>query len=383
MRRLRVEVNKDWETGATARIVETEENGMDRGHIAAIFRPDKTHTRHSEGAFLRLKDGSILFAYSRFSGTTSDNARSEIVGCLSRDEGETWSEPRAMLAPEEFGAINVMSVSMLRMRNGDLGLFLIAKRSAAIYQVYLCRSEDEGQTFGSRVDCLAGMAQGCYVLNNDRVIRLSTGRLLMPLGYHRSNHLPGEAHMDGRATAVFVISDDDGATWREAPDTISMPFTRSRTGLQEPGVVERQDGSLWAYCRTDMMAQYEAFSFDGGEHWTAAQPSLFTSPVSPLKIARHPSGRLYAVWNPIPNYYGRETSRAGWGRTPLVIAFSDDDGAAWTRPCVLEDEEGHGYCYPALFFTNDNSLLAAYCSGGEDDGVCLARLTIRRISLAE
>ena len=354
---------------------------MNRGHITAAFRSDGTYTRHSEGAFLRLNNGTILFAYSRFAGTASDNARSEIVGCLSWDEGETWSEARTMFTPEEFGAINVMSVSMLRMENGDLGLFLIAKPSAAIYQVYLCRSNDEGQTFYSRTDCLANMAQGCYVLNNDRVIRLSTGRLLMPLAYHRSNHLPGEAHMDGRATAVFVLSDDDGWTWREAADTVSLPFTRSRTGLQEPGAIERQDGSIWAYCRTDLMAQYEMFSFDGGEHWTGAQPSLFSSPASPMKIARHPSGRLYAIWNPIPNYFGRETSRAGWGRTPLALAFSDDDGVTWSPPTVLEDEEGHGYCYPAIFFTNDGCLLTSYCSGGPEDGICLAKTTIRKIEL--
>ncbi|MBQ8953020.1 MAG: exo-alpha-sialidase [Clostridia bacterium] len=214
---------------------------MNRGRITAVFRPDERYTRHSEGAFLRLRDGAILFAYSRFSGTASDNAHSEIVGCVSRDEGETWSEARVMFTPEAFGAINVMSVSMLRMQNGDLGLFLIAKASAAVYQVYLCRSSDEGKTFYSCVDCLANMAQGCYVLNNDRVIRLTTGRLVMPLAYHRSNHLPGEAHMDGRAVAVFVLSDDDGRTWREAADTVSLPFTRSGTGLQEPGVIERKD----------------------------------------------------------------------------------------------------------------------------------------------
>ena len=178
---------------------------MKRGHITALFSPDATYTRQSEGAFIRLKDGAILFAYSRFTGTTSDNAHAEIVGRLSRDEGETWSEPRVMTTPEEFGAINVMSVSLLRMENGDLGLFLIAKASAAVYQVYLCRSRDEGASFYSRVDCLADMAQGCYVINNDRAVRLKSGRIVLPLAYHRSNHLPGEAHMDGRATVFQMV----------------------------------------------------------------------------------------------------------------------------------------------------------------------------------
>lgn len=355
---------------------------MKTGRVTALISPDETYTRHSEGAFLRLKSGQILFAYSRFTGNTGDNAHAEVVCRLSPDEGETWTEPRVMMTPEEFGAINVMSVSLMRMANGDFGLFLIAKRSAAIYQVFLCRSRDEGASFYSRVDCLGGMAQGCYVINNDRALRLKSGRIVLPLAYHRSNHLPGEAHMDGRATAVFVLSDDDGVTWREAADTVSLPFTRSRTGLQEPGVIEKENGVLWAYCRTDLMAQYEMFSYDGGEHWTGAQPSVFTSPASPLKIARHPSGRLYAVWNPIPNYFGRETTPAGWGRTPLAMACSDDDGDTWSRPVVLEDEPGHGYCYPALFFTDDGGLLLSYCSGGDADRICLARTTIRKIDLS-
>ncbi len=356
---------------------------MKASRITALFRPDETHPRHSEGAFLRLADGSILFAYSRFAGDANDNAHSEIAACVSHDEGETWGETRILFTPEEFGAINVMSVSLMRMQDGDLGLFLIAKPSAAIYRVFLCRSRDDGLSFYSRVDCLSDMAQGCYVLNNDRVLRLSSGRLILPLAYHRSNHLAGEAHMDGRATAVFALSDDDGFTWREARDTIALSFTRTRTGLQEPGAIERRDGSIWAWFRTDLMAQYEAFSFDGGEHWTGAQPSRFTSPASPMKIARAGSGRLYAIWNPIPNYNGRELSRAGWGRTPLVLAFSDDDGMSWSRPDVIEDEPGHGYCYPSMFFTADGCLLTSYCSGGEEDGLCLARTTIRKIELPE
>ncbi len=355
---------------------------MENGHVTAIFRPDQHYRRHSEGAFLRLKDGSVFFAYSRFSDTPDDDAHAEIAFCVSRDEGESWSEPATLFTPEAFGAGNVMSVSMMRMANGDVGLFLIAKTTPMVNNIWLCRSSDEGRTFARRVDCLASMAQGYYVLNNDRVQRLSSGRLLMPLAFHRGGYVSGASRFDGRGVAVFAYSDDDGETWREAPDTVSMPFTRSRTGLQEPGVIERRDGSVWAYCRTDLGAQYEMFSFDGGLHWTAAQPSFFTSPPSPLKIARHPCGRLYAVWNPIPNYVGREISRAGWGRTPLALAFSDDDGASWSRPVVLEEEEGHGYCYPAMFFTDDGALLTAYCSGGEEDRYCLARLSIRKIDLA-
>ena len=143
---------------------------------------------------------------------------------------------------------------------------------------------------------------------------------------------------------------------------------------------EKKNGVLWGYARTDHMYQYETFSLDGGLRWTPAQPSRFTAPCSPMKIKRHPkTGDLYAIWNPIPNYNGRPTSRAGWGRTPLVWAVSKDDGATWGDQQVIEGKDDHGYCYPAIFFTDDHAMLVGYCAGGPDDGSCLNRLTIQKI----
>lgn len=357
---------------------------MSKGYECAVFRPDAEYTRHSEGAFLRLRDGSILFAYSRFACSAADDAPSSIAGCLSRDEGKSWSDARLLIDPALFGAGNAMSVSLLRMANGDLGLFYIVKQTPGRNRIMLSRSRDEAQSFYEHIDCTAGIAQGYYVLNNDRIARLESGRLIMPLAYHRGmQDSASGAMIDGRGAGVWLYSDDDGFHWQEAADEVFAPFTATHTGLQEPGVIEKKNGALWGYYRTDQMTQYESYSFDGGLHWTPAQPSRFSSPASPMKIARHPSGRLYALWNPIPNYVGREVTRAGWGRTPLALAFSDDDGAVWSKPQVVEEEEGHGYCYPAMFFTDDGCLLAAYCSGGDEEGNCLARLTIRRIDLAE
>ena len=74
-------------------------------------------------------------------------------------------------------------------------------------------------------------------------------------------------------------------------------------------------------------------------------------------------------------------SKAGWGRTPLVMATSKDDGKTWTEPVVIEDDPDHGYCYVAIHFCQDFVLLA-YCAGGPADGICLARTVIRKIPLS-
>jgi hypothetical protein len=50
--------------------------------------------------------------------------------------------------------------------------------------------------------------------------------------------------------------------------------------------------------------------------------------------------------------------------------------------CVLEDDPTRGFCYPAVEFLDENTLLLAYCSGGKEDGGCLNRITIRKITLS-
>jgi len=352
-------------------------------HIVATFSPDQNYTRYSEGAFLRLNNGSILFVYSRFTGNYQDHAPSDLIACVSCDEGETWSEGKVAVAASEFETENVMSVSLLRMANGDVGLFYIVKQSPGISRIMLSRSCDEGASWYRRTDCTACCCPGYYVLNNDRVERLRSGRIIIPLALHRSDCThESSGYIDARGVACFVYSDDDGETWHEAPDTVYPPFTGTTTGLQETGVIEKADGTLRAYNRTDKMCQYEYFSVNGGLNWTVPQPSRFSSPPSPMKLKRHPvTGDIYAVWNPVPIYNGGYVSRSGWGRTPLVWAVSHDDGLNWSEGRIIEDGPENGYCYPAVFFTDDGAMLVSYCSGGPEDGICLAKQTIKKISI--
>ena len=339
---------------------------------------DQDYTRHSEGSFLRLKDGSILFVWCRFQGDWHDDAPSNIVGLRSMDEGESWSAPQVLLNAQDFGIQNVMSPSLLRMADQSLGLFYLRKQSPFSNEVWLARSLDEGQSFQSHSRCTLHHGDGLYIINNHRVQRLISGRILLPLAYHRTTMLSdGSRAFDSRATALFLASDDDGRSFRECPQTISMPIPASLGGLQEPGVIELHERLLWGYARTDMMYQYEFFSFDQGESWTVAQPSR-----SPMLIDRAPdTGHLYAFFNPIPNYLGRGAPRATGGRTPLVLCRSRDNGRTFEPPLIVEDDPAHGYCYPASLFTRDGHLLLSYCSGTERHGFCLAKTTVSKIDL--
>ena len=53
-----------------------------------------------------------------------DDAAAAIAKCYSSDSGETWSQRQIIVMPDEHKVRNIMSVSLLRMKNGDIGLFI-------------------------------------------------------------------------------------------------------------------------------------------------------------------------------------------------------------------------------------------------------------------
>ncbi len=329
------------------------------GRVVKQFWADKQYPRHSEGAFLRLKDGRIFFVYSRFEGGSNDDSPCNLVGMYSSDEGETWTEPQVLIdARRDYGINNVMSVSLLQMNNGDIGMFYIVKQKPAVSRIMLSRSNDGGKTFYSHTECTLPDRPGYYVLNNERVIRLKSGRLIVPLAYHRGGYdsKAQRGFWDGRAYCFFLLSDDDGYTWHEGKDGVYPPFTDTKSGLQEPGVVQLDNGVLWAYFRTDQYCHYESYSFDDGETWTVPQASRFSGPASPMLIKKI-DDVLYSIWNPIPIYNGR-TGSVYSGRTPFVVAKCEN--GVWSEYKKLADDPNCGYCYPSLLSTTDGCMLTAW-----------------------
>lgn len=337
--------------------------------------PTKEYPRSSEGAFVTLKSGRILLLYTQFYGGAADHSPARIVATHSDDQGQTWCrEPRIVV--ENAGGANVMSVSALRLNDGRIALFYLLKNSWTDCRPHVQFSDDEAQTWSTpKLMC---SAPGYFVMNNDRVIQLGGGRLLAPLASHRARGTdPGSSRsFDSRAIAVWLLSDDGGATWREADTWVALPALPTRTGMQEPGVVELADGSLWGWARTDQGAQFACTSKDSGRTWTLPSATALKSPASPASIKRLPgSPDLLAIWN---DHSGQFPVAEG-KRTPLVAGISQDAGLTWPIRKPLEDDPNGWYCYTAMHFVGD-SVLLAYCAGDPQVGG-LNRLRVRRIAL--
>ncbi|MBQ8642682.1 MAG: exo-alpha-sialidase [Clostridia bacterium] len=356
--------------------------------IAGELCPGPGNPRNSEGSFLPLADGRIAFAYSRYhADSADDHADCDICAVYSLDNGETWDTENyvTLVQAVEYGEKNVMSVSLAQMDNGDIGLFYLLKHTGITSDYILRRYQGDFDHPCGEAKCLPCGFPGYFVVNNDRVARLSDGTWVVPAAKHPSSiHTleDGRQLYDGRGTVQFFISGDDGQTWSQSWPMLQLADSYSGTGLQEPGIMELPGGVLYCYCRTDRMYQYETVSIDGGEHWFNPQPSRFTSPASPMLIKKNPfSGKYYAVWNPTPEYTLRPRS-AVWtgGRNPLVMAESAD-GVRFSAPVVLEDDPTRGFCYPAMYFLDEKTVLMSYCSGGTPEGGCLNKTTLRKITL--
>jgi hypothetical protein len=351
-----------------------------KGQIILDLPPKKGNPRNSEGVFVRLNSGAVMFAYSKYSGETGkDDAEADIAAIYSYDGGDTFGGEEILFKRSDHGAQNIMSVSAQRLADGRLAFFYLLRKGFHDTRLFMRTSKDEAKTFDEGRYCIN--YPGYFVTNNDRVVVLSNGRLMVPASYHRCLGPDYDAwdSFDGKATARFFYSDDNGETFYESPGFGALNI-ETKSGLQEPGIVETAPGELLCYCRTDLGSQYVSRSNDYGECWEPFRESEFTSPVSPMSIKKIPGYDVYiAVFNPVPN--SPEThSKAGWGRNPLVYALSRDGCKSFGERVAVEDDPESGFCYPSMFFTGD-SMLLSYCAGGPEDKACLNRLRIRKIPI--
>jgi sialidase-1 len=302
--------------------------------------------RNSEGDVIALRDGALLAAWSEFTGGARDDSRARIAAARSADGGRTWG-PRFTLQ-ENVGAQNVMSVSLLRSRSGEILFFYGVKNSPRELYFMVRRSRDEAQTWSEPVRVIAD--PGYYVMNNARVVQLSSGRILCPTSFTEEVWTRKE-----QFRTVMYYSDDDGRTWRRGRGVAVCP----QRGAMEPGLLELRDGRLLQIIRTQMGEIWHSHSSDGGDTWTEARPWTVRAPEAPSTLVRLPgSGELLLIYNPVVKL---GTDHSG-PRTPLVAALSRDEGKTWSRPKEIELDRSATYAYTSVTFHGESALLTYYVS---------------------
>ena len=315
------------------------------------LQPGANNPRNSEGDFIKLRDGRLLFIYSHFYGDSpSDYGHAFLASRISSDNGQTWSEKDKIEISNE-GELNVMSVSLLRLKSGKIALFYGRKNSDSDCTKMMRISDDEAVTWGEAKPCIP--EEGYFVLNNDRVIQLPTGRIILPVAKHNE---PGGT-WSPKGTIYCFYSDDEGNSWQKSKP---VPIPEAMTA-QEPGLVLLKDQSLLMYIRSDAGVQCYSRSRDNGVSWSLIEKSQLISPLSPASIERIPeTGDLLVVWN-----YNVSTNKHGLKTADTFdLAISKDEGVSWQNIRELENDPDGRYCYTAIEFI-DGAVLLGYASGSQ------------------
>jgi hypothetical protein len=126
---------------------------------------------------------------------------------------------------------------------------------------YVRRSSDEGRTWSDPV--CATPYPSYHTVNPDRIIQLSSGRIIVPAEWTRELG-GGEA---GHMVALCYYS-DDGYTWIRSRTYVDIGAT-----TEEPSIVELRDGRLLMVFRSRNGYVGRAWSSDQGDTWTESGAS--------------------------------------------------------------------------------------------------------------
>jgi sialidase-1 len=318
-----------------------------------LFTHNANNPRSSEGSLVRLNDGRLFFLYSKYLPSKrggSDHGLAVIAKIYSSDNGQNWTDPITVFKNPNKRSRNVMSVSLLWLdkEHKMLGCLYIVKNSKKDLYPYWRISEDQGETWNDPIQVIK--TGGYSVVNNDRVILTTKGRLMIPAAFVKKSG-------KGPYVAIVHYSDDLGKTWEQIPKPIKI----GGVGAQEPGLVELKNGDIRMFVRTNFGLIYTSVSEDHGVNWGPLIPTQLASPVSPISCKRVPlkNNPLLAIWN----HNGVNSDR-----TPLTSALSYDEGESWTSIKNIEPSPDHGYCYTSIYFDDierkeGHMVYLTYCGG--------------------
>lgn len=248
-------------------------------------------------------------------GGVADNFACRIAARISTDRCRTWSD--RFILQDNVWKYNVKHPNLLRLPSGEVLFFFVGWDSNEQRNVFMRRSHDYCESWTKMVRV---SRPGWICNNHGRILRLNSGRIVLPAHAPVKNGLVGAPYNDDSRLHSFVYySDDDFRTWKESEDTMTAPGR----GAHEPSIVELKDGRLMCLLRTTTGRLYQSYSHDQAVHWSKPEPTHFPAPDAEPLIARVPStGDLMVIWNNVE-------SRSNWPRTPLSVAITSSEGQMW------------------------------------------------------
>ncbi len=316
--------------------------------------------RGMPGDFVQLKDGTIVMAYTKDRG---------IAAKKSKDQGRSWGEEYVLLpAPKPPAKGYFCHPSFLRLKSGEILMsYIYSTHPLTPYfgHNYVRRSADEGQTW-TEPFC-ATPYPGYVIAHNDRLLTLSSGRILLAAEYKA--YWPSSRDHSGYVGICFY-SDTQGHTWQVSTNTVDMKPVE----VQEADVVELKDGRIMMFARTYSGYPVRAYSKDGGVTWSKGEPMKeLEMPYAGLPtVKRIPStGDLLFIW--ISERSQDKQNPKIRRRCALSSCISKDEGKTFIHKRHIARDPEDDFGYQAVEFLEGDIALTCYHAR---DGLHVARIPV-------
>ncbi len=270
----------------------------------------------------RTKNGKLVATW--YSGGENEGPENYILLAKSEDDGETWSDPFAVIDPPS----PVRAFDPVLWSDPEGTLWWFWSQSYGLFDgrmgvwAICCNDPDAREMQWSTPKRLFDG----IMMNKPTV--LNSGVWLIPAAIWsnlESGEIFGEEIVKLQRSNTYA-SDDKGVNWK----LLGQADVPNRH-FDEHMIVERCDASLWMLVRT-YSGIGQAISNDAGKTWFATQGDVLPGPCSRFFIRRLQSGKLLMV-----NHHQFQ------GRNNLTASLSDDDGRNWFGFLMLDERPDVSY----------------------------------------
>jgi len=290
---------------------------------------------------IEAADGVILYSWYT-GGEREPRPENLVVFTRSMDGGETWASPEIACDPP--GAVRAADPMLWIGPDGVLRHWLCVNDSAkdsGDWQVLERTSSDYcGPSVSWTEPTVIEAGLGDW-LNMNKPIVLSDGSWMFP-AMVRNGPSKGLSYFEGFKCAGVVITADAGLTWegRTTPD-----FAGS--WIWEPMVIQRDNGDILMYFRTDYGQIFQVHSADQGRTWSEFSATGIPNPNTRFHLRKLPTGQIILLNNPNAENWGK--------RTPLALHISRDDARTWPEMYIIDT--GEIFMYPDACLDADGHTL--------------------------
>ncbi len=285
----------------------------------------------------RLPDGRLLCVfYAGYAHVSLPNEKfpkgGKIAGCISSDEGKTWSEPFTIYDSEYDD--RDPSISVVDNQKLICNFFSLKPKDKGWEGVgtKIVSSYDLGKTWSKSKILFADY------YTSSPIRKLPNGSLAMPL----------YAGKEKKGCGAVSFSTDKGETW-STPTDIDVGTLKLDA---EPDICIIESNKLYIAQRghhSETMGY--AISEDFGKTWTVSKPLNF--PGHCPYLHRTPSGAIIMGT--------RDPVRKG-----TYIRLSTDETKNWSEPILVDNCIG---AYPSMVNLSDDSILIVYYEEGDNSNI--------------